>query len=130
MTGFLSADAHTTIASARNFNLTVSPANYLEHQRTIAKCVCDYSRPRILSMLRHECQGIAGGKYVVQVLERPLKKTGEIKPTGYRELATPQREKVPVAATDTRATNFLRLPHLLPAKPKNNRCQSTSGHAV
>src|ERR1700675_2545649 len=40
-TGFLRADAYTTIASARNFNLTVSPANYLEHQRTIAKCVCD-----------------------------------------------------------------------------------------
>jgi hypothetical protein len=73
-TGFLSADAYTTIASARNFNLTVSPANYLEHHRTVAKCVCDYSRPRILSMLRHECQSAAGRKHVGQVLERPLKK--------------------------------------------------------
>jgi hypothetical protein len=53
--------------------LSGNPAKYLQQQRTVAKRVRNYSRPHILSMLRHECQG-TGGKYVVQVLERSLKK--------------------------------------------------------
>ena len=42
--------------------LSGNPAKYLQQQRTVAKRVCDYSGPRILSMLRHECQSASGGK--------------------------------------------------------------------